>query len=87
MIPCMHKAIFGMECMGCGTQRALLLLTKGEFLDAFYMYPPIYTMIPFFLSLALHFIDRKHNYSKLIIVLAIINALTMATSYLIKQFL
>jgi hypothetical protein len=39
MIPCMNKKLFGVECMGCGTQRALVLLLKGDFVAAFHMFP------------------------------------------------
>jgi hypothetical protein len=35
MIPCMNKTLFGVDCMGCGTQRALAFLLKGEFVEAF----------------------------------------------------
>ncbi len=85
MIPCMNKSLFGVECMGCGTQRSLLLLSKGEFIEAFYMFPPIYTTILFFLILGLNFIDKSRNYHKIIISLAILNAVVMIISYIYKQ--
>lgn len=34
MIPCVNKAIFGVECLGCGMQRATALLFYGEFAAA-----------------------------------------------------
>ena len=85
MIPCINKTLFGVECMGCGTQRSLLLIFQGEFLQAFYMYPPIYTVLLFFGSIGLHFFDKSRNYSKLIITLAILNAAIMVVSYFYKQ--
>ena len=45
MLPCLNKKIFGVECMGCGLQRSLLLLLKGEFREAFFMYPAIYPLL------------------------------------------
>lgn len=45
MLPCINKKIFGIECLGCGTQRAAALLFKGEFIAAYKMYPAIYTLI------------------------------------------
>ncbi len=42
MIPCLSKRILGMDCLGCGFQRAGLYLFQGEFLAAFKMYPAIY---------------------------------------------
>ena len=84
MIPCMNKKLFGVDCLGCGTQRAFLLLLKGEFTAAFHMFPAIYTTIFLFGFLALHFIDKSRNYHKIIIGLAITNALIMIISYIYK---
>lgn len=85
MIPCMNKYLFGVDCMGCGTQRSLLLISKGEFIEAFYMFPAIYTSILLFLFLGLNFIDKTRNYHKIIVSLAIINAVIMVISYFYKQ--
>ncbi|NAY90422.1 DUF2752 domain-containing protein [Muricauda sp. JGD-17] len=52
MLPCLNKALFGLECPGCGLQRSVVLLFEGNFLAAFKMYPAIFTLIPFFLLLA-----------------------------------
>ncbi len=85
MIPCMNKQLFGVDCLGCGTQRALLLLLNGDFVKAFHLFPAIYTTLLFFGVLALHFLDKSRNYHKLIIGLAIVNASIMIVSYLYKM--
>lgn len=85
MIPCMNKQLFGVDCMGCGTQRALLLVLNGDFAKAFHLFPAIYTTLLFFGVLALHFLDKSRNYHKLIIGLAIVNASIMIVSYLYKM--
>jgi hypothetical protein len=85
MIPCINKKLFGIECFGCGTQRALFLLSEGKFIEAFQMFPAIYTLILFFISIALHFTDRTRNYSTLIKSLAIINGIIIIISYFYKQ--
>lgn len=81
MLPCMNKKLFGIECFGCGTQRSLMLLLKGDFVGAFNMFPAIFTTLLFFIVLALHFIDKSRNYQKVIIGLAITNAVIMLVSY------
>ena len=81
MMPCMNKKIFGVECFGCGTQRSLALLLKGDFVGAFNMYPAIFTTLLFFVVVGLHFIDKSRNYQKAIISLAVINAIIMVVSY------
>jgi hypothetical protein len=84
MLPCMNKTIFGVDCMGCGTQRASHLLLQGEFVEAFKMFPAIYTLILFAIVLFLHFIDKKRNYLKLISLLAIVNGVLMIINYFYK---
>ena len=84
MLPCMNKSLFGVDCIGCGIQRSLLLLVNGEFTKAFYQFPAVYTTLLLFSLIGLHLIDKKRNYQKIIIGLAIINALIMIISYIYK---
>jgi uncharacterized protein DUF2752 len=85
MIPCMNKKLFGIDCLGCGTQRAFMLIAHGEFTAAFRMFPAIYTSIFLFVFIGLHFLDKSRNYHKIIIGLAIINAVIMIISYIYKM--
>jgi Protein of unknown function (DUF2752) len=84
MIPCMNKSFFGLDCLGCGTQRAFLLVLNGDFVKAFHMFPAIYTTILFFSFLGLNFIDKSRNYHKMIIGLAITNAIIMIIAFIYK---
>jgi hypothetical protein len=54
MMPCFYKQYFGIECPGCGFQRAFILLLKGEFVKCLQMYPPI---IPILIMLGLMIIQ------------------------------
>ena len=85
MMPCLSKSIFGIDCFGCGTQRALVLLFQGEADAAFKMLPAIYTTILLFAIIGLNFIDKARNYHKVIIALAIINAVIMVIAYIYKM--
>lgn len=80
----MSKSLFGLDCPGCGMQRATLMLLKGEFVNAFHMFPAIYTTIPLFALIGLHFVDKRRNYSKIIIPFAILNATIMIIAYFYK---
>ena len=84
MLPCLNKKLFGIECFGCGSQRALLMVFQGDFVGAFKMFPAVYPMLFFFLFLALNFIDKKRNYSNIIIGLGIFTAIVMIVSYYLK---
>lgn len=78
------KSIFGIDCMGCGTQRSLNLLLQGEFVEAFKMFPAIYTLLLFGITITLHLIDKKRNYLKPIAILAITNGIIMTVNYFYK---
>jgi Protein of unknown function (DUF2752) len=84
LMPCMNKSMFGIDCLGCGTQRALILITNGEFEKAFFMFPAIYTTILLFAFLGLNFVDKTRNYHNFIIPLALLNASIMIISYFYK---
>jgi hypothetical protein len=84
MIPCLSKKLFGFDCPGCGMQRAALMLFEGDFNAAFHMFPAIYTTLPLFIFIGLHFMDKTRNYSKIIIPFAIANAAIMIIAYLYK---
>ncbi|WP_026452000.1 DUF2752 domain-containing protein [Aequorivita capsosiphonis] len=85
MIPCVNKKIFGVECLGCGMQRATVHLFTGEFAAAFKVYPAIYSI--FFLLTVIFvnfFVKFKFDY-QVKIGLIILNALVMVVSYFIKM--
>jgi hypothetical protein len=94
MLPCINKKIFGVDCFGCGAQRAFLLIIKGEFKDAFIVFPAIYTTILFIFFVILLLFDKnkeyfngKLNYHKIVVFLAILNAVIMIISYFDNHFL
>lgn len=86
MLPCMNKQLFGIECPGCGTQRAIAFLLDGEFWQAFKMFPAIYSLGLLFIFLGLHFIDKKRNYYKLLIASAILNGVVILVAYFFKLY-
>jgi hypothetical protein len=86
MIPCLSKTLFGVECLGCGFQRSLLLLLRGDFTAAFQMYPAIFTTLLFGAILGFHYFDKTRNYKKLILSMAVLNGLFMTIGYAYKHF-
>lgn len=87
MIPCLSKLLFGVECLGCGFQRAFLLLLKGDFIAAFKMYPAIYSTLLFLTIVGIQLLNKNKNYKKLIILLAVINGIFMIAGYFYKHLL
>ncbi len=86
MLPCLNKTLFGVECTGCGAQRAAVFLFQGEFAKAFFMYPAIYPLAMLLIFLLFNlFFKFRYDYN-IKIGLIIITALAMAAAYIIKMF-
>jgi hypothetical protein len=84
MLPCVNKKLFGMECLGCGIQRATALFFKGEFIAAFKLYPAIYTLL-LLLSVVIFNLFVKFRYDfKIKMGLIYLNVLVMVVSYIYK---
>ncbi|CAM1333246.1 DUF2752 domain-containing protein [Tenacibaculum aestuariivivum] len=84
MLPCLNKKFFGIDCLGCGIQRALNLLIHGNFIAAFKMYPAIYTLLLLAIIVVVNFFTNIKYAQKLIRILAIINIIIIIISYIIK---
>jgi len=83
MLSCQWKEM-GIECMGCGLQRSVIYLLKGDFVNAFLSYPAIYSLVLMLFFLALHL---KFNFSKghsILQGLFILNVIIILTNYLLK---
>lgn len=87
MLPCMHKAVFGVDCPGCGMQRSVLMLLKGDFWGAFEMYPGIYPMIFLFSFLILNHFVRVKYANTVIVLLSSITVGTILIHYFTKLIL
>ena len=86
MLPCLNKNLFGIECMGCGLQRSVALVSKGDFIDAFYMYPAVYTLILLFVVIGINAFKKFEYANKIILILAIVNAVIILTHFILKTF-
>ncbi|MEG0927109.1 MULTISPECIES: DUF2752 domain-containing protein [Chryseobacterium] len=86
MLTCPSKKFLGVECLGCGAQRAIVLVFEGKFSEAFHMYPAVYTLLLFFLTLGLSFIDKKRKYTHVLLGLIVINLIIAIVSYIYKHF-
>jgi len=84
LLSCSWKTYLNQECMGCGMQRAIIHLLKGEFLESFKMYPALLTLIIMFGYLFAHL---KFNFEKGHLVLRYLfylNVIIILVNYLIK---
>lgn len=86
MLPCPTKKFFGIDCFGCGMQRAVLMVLKGDFQGAWHLYPPVFSILMFLIFVLLNFVDRRRNYSKAVMWLGIFNGIFIPVSYFYKHF-
>ncbi|WP_371873560.1 DUF2752 domain-containing protein [Seonamhaeicola sp. ML3] len=86
MLPCLNKKLFGFECFGCGLQRSVVLIFRGEFVEAFHMYPAIYTLIILFILIGINFFKLYKISTKLITAIALLNAVIIICSFIVKNF-
>lgn len=86
MLPCLSKQILGMECPGCGIQRSIALLLKGEFLNSFLMYPGLFPMLLLFAFAAINHFMNFRNGSKITGILGGITVFFILLNFIYNLF-
>ena len=61
MLPCLFKQTFHMDCPGCGFQRAVVALCKGELMTSLSLYPAV---IPIIFLLIFTLLHLKFQFTK-----------------------
>lgn len=77
--PCYYKKIFGFDCPGCGLQRSIIELLRGNIIESLILYPALLPTIGLFVYTVLHLIfkfEKGSFYIKLIFILIVILSLT-----------
>lgn len=86
MLTCPSKKFLGIECFGCGAQRAVVMVFEGRFSEAFHLFPAVYTLLLFLGMVGISFIDKKRKYGNALLLAAVINVIFMIASYYYKYF-
>lgn len=87
MLPCPVKYLTGYDCPGCGFQRSLLALLKGDFGQSFQLYP---ATVPILLTFVIGLIANYFWGAKsktLVNVLFVLTGSIITVSYLLKIFM
>lgn len=85
MLPCLNKQLFGFDCLGCGAQRAFLLVFQGKFSAAFAMYPAIYPLLLLLFFILLNFFVKFKKAMLIKTALIIATAAVIIVSYYYKM--
>ncbi|MCX2576243.1 DUF2752 domain-containing protein [Pedobacter sandarakinus] len=86
LLACPLKANFGIDCPGCGFQRSVISIFRGEFFTSVKLYPATFPLIFIGLFLLLHL---KYNFNfgaSLIKIMAILIAVIILINYIYKIY-
>ncbi|MFP4024424.1 MAG: DUF2752 domain-containing protein [Thiohalospira sp.] len=81
---CFYKKYFGVECPGCGMQRAFIELLKGNLKESLIMFPALIPTIIMITYLILHLILKFNKGAQVLKILFIINTSIVVLSYIYK---
>jgi hypothetical protein len=85
LLACPMKYFFGADCPGCGMQRSLIELMKGNIAESFRLYPALF---PVLITLVLLFVHLKYKLNRgaqFIQYSFGFSVLVIVTSFVIKQ--
>ena len=85
MLPCLYKKFLGVECPGCGMQRSIVSLLKGDFNESFAFYPPLLLVLSLITLLAIHLIFDLKNGAFMLKWTFIINVLAIIANFIFKM--
>jgi len=83
-IPCFYKKYFGIECPGCGMQRAFIELLKGNIIESIKIYPALIPIIIMLFLLILHLIFKFKKGALYIKFFFIFSSILIVLNYLYK---
>ncbi len=84
---CPYRAISGIDCPGCGMQRSLIELLKGNVLESLQLYPALLPTIFTLLFTSLHLIFKFNNGASVIKYSFIGTTLIVLINYFMKMLL
>ena len=82
--PCFYKQNLGVECLGCGFQRSLIALLKGNIWESVLLYPGLIPMLGLFAFLVLHLIFHFKKGAVILKYLFLADAIIIVTNYIVK---
>ena len=84
MQPCTYKQSLGFECPGCGFQRSLVALLKGNIWESLLLYPGLVPMILMFSFLILHLIFQFKKGALILKYMFITDVAIILINYMLK---
>jgi hypothetical protein len=83
-LPCIYKLATGKDCPGCGMQRAIILLLRGNFFESVKMYPALIPIMIMLFFLLAHLIFKFKHGAKTLVWMFIVNVIIILCNYFYK---
>ncbi|MFW5781453.1 MAG: DUF2752 domain-containing protein [Bacteroidota bacterium] len=84
MMPCFYSKYLGVECPGCGFQRAFIALLKGEIAESLAIFPALIPTLGMFIFLVVHLFMKFKNGGTILKYLFIFNITILVFHYIYK---
>jgi hypothetical protein len=85
LFTCFFKAHFGIECPGCGLQRAFISLLKGNLSESIHYHAALIPFIITWLLLFAQLILKRDNGGKVVMWSFILTCAVMIVQFVIRQ--
>lgn len=86
-LSCSIREAIGVECPGCGTQRSLMALFRGDLLNCIAFNPSVLLFLLTFLFMLLHLKFNFRNGATILVGMFCVTVLTLILNFVIKLFL
>ena len=83
-LPCIYKLATGHDCPGCGMQRAIILLLRGNLIESVKMYPPLIPVLIMLGFLVAHLIFKFKHGAKTLVWMFIFNVIIILCNFFYK---
>jgi len=81
---CPFKEHYGIDCFGCGAQRAFVLLLKGEFIESITIYPALIPIIILAIIYLIQIVSKSKIVYKILKFWLIFTATIIVIGYIYK---
>lgn len=85
LFPCFFKSHFGIECPGCGSQRAFIALLKGNLSESLHYHAAIIPFIVTILALLVQLKIKHVNGGKWVMWCFIVTTTITVAQYVLRQ--
>jgi hypothetical protein len=84
LLTCWFKKIFHFDCPGCGFQRSVLQLLKGDISGSFHLYPATIPILFIFVFTGIHLVIKFKQGAAILKYSYIFAAAVVLVSYIVK---